>query len=214
MSRMGHARRNKRRRHHFWLRAVALVLPLMAVLWVVGLIRFGEQIPPQSVEPPARTDAVVVLTGGVDRIDEGLRLVAEGRARKLFVSGVYRGVDVAALLKHSRNAPDSIECCVVLGYVADSTTGNARETAQWMAKERFTSLRLVTASYHMPRSLLEFRRAMPGIEIVPNPVVPERFKQEAWWRYPGTLSLVVSEYNKYLAALLLGPFEVVGLRRA
>jgi uncharacterized SAM-binding protein YcdF (DUF218 family) len=140
--------------------------------------------------------------------------VGDGRARKLFVSGVYRGVDVAALLRHSRSAPDYISCCVVLGYTADSTAGNARETAEWMRKEGFGSLRLVTASYHMPRSLLEFRRAMPKIEIVPNPVVPERFMQEAWWRYPGTLSLVISEYNKYLLAIIRAPLDTLGIDAA
>ena len=200
-------RRARRRRPAAWLRAVGIAAPVLVVLWVAGLVRFGAAIPPQAAEPVAHTDAVVVLTGGADRIDAGLRLIAEGRAAKLFVSGVYRGVDVAALLRLSRTASEDVECCVVLGYAADSTAGNARETARWMAQEGFASMRLVTASYHMPRSLLEFRRAMPQVRIVPHPVVPERFRQEAWWRYPGTLSLVVSEYDKYLLALLRGPFD-------
>jgi uncharacterized SAM-binding protein YcdF (DUF218 family) len=200
-------RRVRRRRPAAWLRAAGIAAPLLVVVWVAGLVRFGAAIPPQATDADARTDAVVVLTGGADRVDAGLRLIAEGRAAKLFVSGVYRGVDVAALLRLSRTAPENVECCVVLGYTADSTAGNARESAQWMAKEGFASLRLVTASYHMPRSLLEFRRAMPQARIVPHPVVPERFRQEAWWRFPGTLSLVISEYDKYLIALLRGPLD-------
>ena len=66
------------------------------------------------------------------------------------------------------------------------------------------SLRLVTAAYHMPRSLLEFRHAMPEIEIVPHPVFPENFKQRDWWRWPGSASLIVREYSKYLVARLRG----------
>jgi ABC-type lipoprotein export system ATPase subunit len=46
---------------------------------------------------------------------------------------------------------------------------NAREAAAFAARENFTSLRLVTANYHMRRALLEFRRAMPDIEIVAQP---------------------------------------------
>jgi uncharacterized SAM-binding protein YcdF (DUF218 family) len=203
----GHARPRRRHRQGVWLRAAGIAAPLAVALWCIGLLRFGEQIPPQAAEPTERTDAVVVLTGGVDRVEAGLQLVAEGRAKKLLISGVYRGVDVAALLRHSRTAPEDVACCVVLGYAADSTVGNAREAAAWMTREGYTSVRLVTASYHMPRSLLEFHRAMPKVRIVPNPVVPERFMQDAWWRYPGTLSLVVSEYNKYLLALLRGPFD-------
>jgi len=190
-----------------WLRAAAIAAPLLVALWFAGLVRFARDIPSPGPEPDRATDAVVVLTGGTDRLDAGLRLLAEGRARKLFVSGVYRGVDVTALLRLSRRNPRDLECCVVLGYAADSTVGNARETASWMAKEGFHSLRLVTASYHMPRSLLEFHRAMPEVEIVAHPVFPERFKQEQWWRWPGTLSLLITEYDKYLIARARFPFE-------
>src|SRR3546814_14678895 len=68
-------------------------------------------------------------------------------------------------------------CSSDLGYEADNTRGNAVETAAWMKDQDFTSLRLVTATYHMPRSLLEFRRPMPDIEIVPHPVFTQHFRR-------------------------------------
>ena len=71
-----------------------------------------------------------------------------------------------------------------------------------MQAEGLHSLRLVTADYHMPRSLLEFRSAMPKIEIIANPVFPDRVRRESWWRSPGTASLLINEYDKYLVALL------------
>ncbi|RMD61651.1 MAG: YdcF family protein, partial [Alphaproteobacteria bacterium] len=133
---------------------------------------------------------------------QGLRLLAEGRADKLFVSGVYRGVDVAELLRVSQQSPENIACCIALGYQADNTRGNARETATWARANGVHTLRLVTAVYHMPRSLLEFRSAMPEIDIVPHPVFPETFKDRDWWRRPGSAGLVAREYTKYLLALL------------
>jgi uncharacterized SAM-binding protein YcdF (DUF218 family) len=87
----------------------------------------------------------------------------------------------------------------VLGYSADNTIGNATETRQWMEREGYRSLRLITASYHMRRSLLEFRRAMPDVEIVVHPVFPDTFMRDTWWAWPGTLSLIVIEYHKYVA---------------
>jgi uncharacterized SAM-binding protein YcdF (DUF218 family) len=63
-------------------------------------------------------------------------------------------------------------------------------------------LRLVTAWYHMPRSLLEFDRAMPEMDIVAHPVFPDQVKQGRWWAWRGTAVLLVGEYIKYLAALL------------
>ena len=150
-----------------------------------------------SEEP---TDAVVVLTGGPLRIREGLDLLEKGKAKKLFVSGVSRRVDLAELLRTAQTRPESVACCIALGHDAEDTTGNAAETRQWMEHEGFHSLRLVTANYHMQRSLLEFRYAMPDMTIVPNPVFPESFKRNHWWAWPGTFALIVSEYQKDLAA--------------
>ena len=173
-------------------------------IWLVGLLWFAKDLPVSVAAPARATDAIVVLTGGSRRVHQGLELLAQRRAKKLFISGVYRGVDVRELLSVSQQSPADLDCCIALGYEADSTRGNARETADWMREQGLGSLRLVTAAYHMPRSLLEFRRAMPKIEIVPHPVFPEHVKQRDWWRWPGSASLIISEYNKYLVALARG----------
>ena len=80
------------------------------------------------------------------------------------------------------------------------TIENASETATWSSRHRISSLRLVTAAYHMPRSMLEFRQAMPDMRIVSNPVFPDHVKQDEWWVWPGTATLFISEYNKFLMA--------------
>lgn len=181
--------------------AVLLVVAIVG-LWFIGLWRFSQAIPTEVQDTARETDAIVVLTGGSLRVESGLALLAAGKARKLFVSGVYRGVDVTELLHVSRQSPDSVACCVVLGHAADNTMGNAHETAEWMSAEGFHSLRLVTASYHMKRSILEFSRAMPGVEIVPNPVFPEFLRTHPWWSSRATVTLIIGEYSKYLFALI------------
>lgn len=183
-------------------KAWAAVGAAVAAAWLTGLIWFAEDVPRAPAEAETATGAVVVLTGGTGRLSVGVRLLARGRARKLFISGVYRGVDVARILRLVKQQGRELECCMVLGHAADNTRGNARETADWIRKEGFTSLRLVTANYHMRRSLLEFRRAMPEVTIIPHPVFPDGFKADQWWRHPGSLRLVVSEYVKYLIALV------------
>lgn len=171
-----------------------------ALMWTGGLVWFALGVPDRVEDPATPTDAIVVLTGGSRRLGVGLALLRQGRAKKLFVSGVHRGVDVAELLRVARQAPAEVECCIALGYAADNTAGNAAETQRWMAEQNFRSLRLVTANYHMRRSLLEFRHAMPGIAIVPHPVFPDPFQPSDWWRHGSALWVVVSEYSKYLAA--------------
>jgi uncharacterized SAM-binding protein YcdF (DUF218 family) len=185
-----------------WIRLFALLVTVPVLVYLGGLLWFVELIPREPGDDGSRTDAIVVLTGGAARVATGLELLRQGRARRLLVSGVYRGVDVQELLRTQRQSPGDIECCIALGYEAGTTEGNAAETRDWTAREGVASLRLVTASYHMPRSLLEFRRAMPGMAIVPHPVIPESFRRDEWWAWPGSLQLVVGEYHKLVAALL------------
>jgi len=178
------------------------VLGILFLAWGAGLVWFAQSLPRQAIQPTDTTDAVVVLTGGADRLSTGVALLAQGRARKLFVSGVYHGIDVARLLRLVRKQGRELECCMALGHAADNTRGNAEETAEWIRKEGFSSLLLVTANYHMPRSLLEFKRLMPGVRIVPHPAFPQGFKADQWWRHARSFKLVTSEYVKYLIAVV------------
>lgn len=187
-------------RHRWTLRATTAAAAA-GTLWLGGFLWFALTLPERVADPDTPTDAIVVLTGGSERLSTGIALLRDGKARKLFVSGVYRGVEVAELLRLSRQTPQEVECCIVLGYAADNTEGNAVETAAWMAREGFTSLRLVTGSYHMRRSLLEFRGAMPAVRMVPHPVFPGAVRLRDWWRWPGTAHLIATEYMKYLVAL-------------
>ncbi|HZS81386.1 MAG TPA: YdcF family protein [Stellaceae bacterium] len=192
-----------------WRRRVALpaIATGIALAWLAGLVWFAQSIPSAIEDPDTPTDAIVVLTGGSLRLEHGLDLLVAGKAKKLFVSGVHQGVPLAELLRHSPNVPAWVHCCIVLGHRADSTLGNAVETAAWMRRENYHSLRLVTASYHMRRSLFEFGRALPDIRIIAHPVFPARVKLAEWWEWPGTAALIIGEYDKYLGAVLRAAVE-------
>jgi len=183
------------------LRRLGLTAAALFVAYAGGLVWFAESIMDSVEDTGTATDAIVVLTGGSQRVQAGLQLLTAGKAKKLFVSGVYHGTDVTALLHVQRQSPEAVQCCIVLGHTADNTYGNAQETAAWMRQEGYRSLRLVTANYHMRRALLEFARAMPEIHIIPHPVFPETVR-ERWWAWPGTLDLIIGEYDKYLWALV------------
>lgn len=190
----------KRRRSVRVLLRLAVAVLLLAVAWTVGLFRFAAAIPDRVADTTTRTDAIIVLTGGSGRLSTGFELLSGDRAGKLFVSGVYRGVDVTKLLEMSQRNPEEFDCCVEIGHSAGNTAGNAVETTAWVRRQEYRSLRIVTASYHMPRSLLEFRHLLPDVELVPHPVFPEHVKQDRWWAWPGTAILIAGEYSKYLLA--------------
>lgn len=192
-----------RRRKEKRTRLVATTFVLIAVVlaaWVWGLILFVDRIP-DSVEDEGRhTDAIIVLTGGTLRLEKGFELLSAKMAEKLLVSGVARGVQMEEVLEAAGLKLADLDCCVTLGYMAEDTGSNAIESAVWIRTNKVTSIRLVTSGYHMPRSLLEFRATVPGVEIVPHPVFPEHVMVNEWWARPGTASLVIAEYNKYLLA--------------
>jgi uncharacterized SAM-binding protein YcdF (DUF218 family) len=196
------------------MRGLLRLALLLVLVWFAGLLIFIAELPESADEPERHTDAIVVPTGGSERLQEGMRLLIHGLGAKLFISGVNvdtKIADMVASLPAGAEKPPTalVACCIVVGHVADSTLGNAAETAAWMKAQGFHSLRLVTADYHMPRSLLEFRRAMPDVEILRHPVFPDQVRRDIWWRSPGTASLFIGEYDKYLLALARG--AVAGL---
>lgn len=186
---------------------VAVVAGILLAIWLGGLVWFVGLLPDRVEEPARPTDAIVVLTGGSLRLAEGLRLLRANAAPRLFVSGVPSGVDLAQLLQSIDDKADSTPCCITLGHIAADTPGNAHESAVWARQEGVRSIRLVTSAYHMPRSLMEFEAAAPGIEMVPHAVFPPAVKQEAWWRFPGTAGLLIGEYHKFILAWALTSLE-------
>ena len=180
------------------LGAVMLATAVLA-LWTAGLMSFVRALPERAatVADGPDTDAIVVLTGGDTRIETGLALLRAGRAHHLFISGVGAGVVTKDLLARAGETGQN-ESDLTLGRDATDTIGNARETAQWVAKNGYRSLRLVTAAYHMPRSLAEFRAALPRVEIVAHPVFPQGYGPARWRPWRTTGRFVVAEYHKFV----------------
>lgn len=183
-------------------RLLALLLAGLVFVWLGGFVAFIGKLPRAISDSEENADAIVVLTGGTARLDEGVGLLLAGRAGELLVTGVDPATTAQALQARSQAAPEKFACCISLGHQAQNTLGNARETAEWMAAAGHKSLFLVTAGYHMPRSLLLFRQAMPNLKVMPNPVFPSHVIIANWWAHPGTTRLLAEEFSKYLYSLI------------
>jgi uncharacterized SAM-binding protein YcdF (DUF218 family) len=185
-----------------WLRR----LPLLGlIVLALGFGWFAVGVGSRPAEPTRRTDGIAVLTGGAERIGTGLALLREGQAERLLISGVHRDVTLADLLPAE---DQGLAARVALGHDAASTRGNAAEIAAWVRATGQRSVRVVTAGYHMPRALLELRRALPEVALVPHPVLPARLREPGAVATVRTWSLLLGEYLKYLgAALGLSPPE-------
>lgn len=188
------------------MKTIVLLLIMGFLAWSGGLVWYFLEIPTAAPEVSESTDTVIALTGAKGRIEEGLTLLEQGKAKYMLISGV--GQDTAAKELMSPEQYAKLGKRVSLGKEATNTYGNALESARWLKHYEFTSMRLVTSWYHMPRSMAEFDRQMPAsVEIVPHPVFSENFNPQTWWRDPETAQLAAIEYNKYLASWLRSMLE-------
>lgn len=167
----------------------------LALVYAFGFLAFAVTLP--TPRAGVTTDAVIVLTGGGGRIARGLEVIERGEAEEMFVSGVDPEVKPEEFAEQFDVAPDTMECCVTLGFLAVDTRSNAGEAAQWMEDRDFDTARLVTTDWHMARASSEFSGAMPDdITLIEDGV-----------RSHPSLATLFLEYNKLLASVVsLGMF--------
>lgn len=166
---------------------------------------FIFMIPQPEIHDQTQTEAIVVLTGGRERLKTGFHLLCNQLGKVIFISGVNREETLKSLLKTvdlpAMTCPldkDQLIASTYLGYWAKNTNENAQETAGWIKEQSISSLRLVTADYHMPRSLMEMTHQLPETTIIPHPVFPFGHSRVRWLLNDGAFLLVFSEYNKFL----------------
>ena len=190
-----------RNRFLWWGRLAVWGIAAAGSVALAGFLAFSSLVNGDTGDDIRAADAIVVLTGGEARIPEAVKLLAQGKGRRLLISGVNPVTTRDELVSLTPNSKRWFRCCIDVGQEARDTIGNAAETRAWVKKRDFKSLVVVTATYHMPRSLAELRRALPEVTFVPYPVRPRNLHLEEWWAYQGSLQLLATEYVKFVPAL-------------
>lgn len=175
-------------------------LLFLALVWFSGLAVFNYYIRNYPLDTTTKTDAIVVLTGGSNRIKEAVTLLNSGLSDVLLISGVEKKTSLNSILKTIALTPEP-DKKIIIEHASTNTVENAIEANDWIQKNNIKSIRLVTSNYHLPRSKLEFEIQNKGLDIVVNPVFSENVSPK-WWRSSGTFSLMASEYNKFLLVYL------------
>jgi uncharacterized SAM-binding protein YcdF (DUF218 family) len=192
-----------------WLRGALLaVATALIVAFGLGYVSYASSVASARPRTPLpEADAIVALTGGASgRLSTAMRLLQEGRGRRLLISGVNPNVADADVYDALGGAPELIACCVDLGRQAADTLGNASETAAWSERNGFSRLIVVTDDFHMPRTLAELHVAMPDTKLIPYPVETPLSAPGAWQRNPAVAMALGGEYLKYLAIRARGAF--------
>lgn len=159
---------------------------LLVLAWALGFAWFALLLP-QPLDG-RKTDAIVVLTGGAGRLDRGITLMQEGAAKRMLISGVDRAVKPHELAIRY-HVPDGLfDCCITLGREAIDTRSNGIETAQWLKRRGYDTVRIITSDWHMRRAAFELQQALPTNVVLFYDAVPSQ----------PSFSILFVEYNKYM----------------
>ena len=190
--------------------AIALVL-LAVSAYGIGFIVFTKHVENiqrengTALQESLRADAIIVLTGGSNRVNSGFELYKNDAAKYLFISGINADVSPQKVMDSAGVdiARKKLECCVKFGSNAEDTRGNAVEAKQWIeSKEDIKRLLLVTSDYHMHRALMEFRHFLPDKTIYPY-AVKSSLEKAGIGQYA---KVTFIEYNKLLISWIKNIF--------
>lgn len=167
-------------------------LAALILIWALGFAVFAVTLA-QPLDG-GTTDAIVVPTGGPGRISRGIEVLQQKRAKRMLITGVARDVRPVDLALANAAPRALFDCCIDLGRAAVDTRSNGQETAQWIERRGFRSVRLVTTDWHMARAHHELRSALgPDVAIIDDAVRSR----------PG-LAVLLREYNKFILSRAAG----------
>ena len=199
------------------LKTICIVLISSIVTYfLIGLVEYKEKILLTIKYIGKKSSDIVILTGGTNRIKDGLKIINEFEKTstfnsKILVSGTGKGFTKTSLEKNINFDFDFnlIECCIELDSISTNTYSNAIETLKWANKNNINEFILITSNYHMPRAFLEFKYRMPNFKILTYPITPEKHNISMWLSSFQTFSLIFSEYCKFLVANLRIAFQKI-----
>jgi uncharacterized SAM-binding protein YcdF (DUF218 family) len=180
------------------VKTVAVGLSACILLLAGTVIYFAYGVYGSDRLPSTQADAIVALSGDPERIREAVNLLAEGYGRRLLIAGIDNSAEIADLYPVHRALFD---CCIDIDHRSGRTSGDAATIRRWALEVRPRSMIVVTSNFHIPRTLLEVRRALPDLHIVPFGVSTGLVDTSEPWRRPEAANLLIREYIKFVAVL-------------
>ena len=155
---------------------------------------------------PQQADAVVVFAGGVgesgqagggyqERLKHAVDLYRAGYAPRIIISSgfvfAFREAEVMRGLAIDNGVPES---AILLETQAANTRENVTYTNDILEQHGWRRILLVSSPYHMKRAILTWRKAAPGVEVIPEPVPQSQFYAHARGASLNQIRGILQEY--------------------
>jgi uncharacterized SAM-binding protein YcdF (DUF218 family) len=178
----------------FWLSIGTLLLLYIVILFSLFINELQV-----ATDEITYADAIVVLTGGTGRVEEGLRLFREGRGGYLILSGVGETSTLDTIFP-GRDLKTTVDTSkIILDIESRRTLDNAFNVKKIVEDKGLKSLILVTSNYHMKRAFTLFSWTIYGdVKLYKHPVRGPNFKDQEWWQNQKSMKLVTSEFFKFI----------------
>ena len=166
-----------------------------------GLMRCGES--PSEVDGCQPADAIIAVSGGDTqaRTQLAIDLYHTGWAPMLIFSGAAEdksGPSNAEVMRTQAIEQGVPESVILVEDQSATTHENAENTSDILTDLDINNAIVVTSSYHMKRTILEFRLRAPAITFRSHPISSDNQWSVWWWTTPNGWFLAVSEVIKIM----------------
>ena len=127
---------------------IARFFSLLILFYAIGFILFGVTLG-RPANADVMTDAAVVITGGSGRIEHAMKVLEDGKTKRVLIAGADPLVTKKDLVDKFDAERRLVRCCVDLGSESVDTRSNAEEAQRWLRKHNYKSVRLITNDWHM-----------------------------------------------------------------
>jgi len=142
-------------------------------------------------QEPKSADVIVVLSGGTDRVTEGVRLYQLGYAHKV----LFTGSSARRMSRQAQTLGLPAGDVLIEGR-SQTTFGNAKYSLEVIRSQRLRSAIIVTSPYHTRRASLMFGYFSQGLDFTMVSAQYDLSLSNNWWRDSTMFEAVVSEYLK------------------
>ncbi len=156
------------------------ILSVIIFVWAfVREVRVVSSQVPTAWSTDANADCAVVLTGGPNRVREGIDLLSRGAIKKLIISGVNPQVELRDIFPQWPYYGEIRSQDVVLERRSLTTFGNAQQSRPLVEALDCRDLILITSQAHMHRALHTFRAEFPSdFPIISRAVVSSQVQPD------------------------------------